>query len=623
MVDNPFKIQEGSVRDSKVRGFLSRKQSGDYLEFNKPDNTSYVGQFFKEKKISFLFLFIISLISLLFFRAFYLQVIKGDYYRNIAEGNRIKTEVIKANRGLVYDRFGNLLLDNKYYFFLYINTELLPEDKDSFIDNLSLIISLDKEEIKERLEGDNNVLLYENLDYDSAIKLMIWSEEYPAIEIRYEPRRQYIHSMSISHILGYLGAVKPEDLKRGYGYNDRIGKSGIEFICEDILKGKDGLKQIEIDALYQEKSVLSMQKPENGQDIVLSLDLASQKKLFEIMLDYSYRYNKPKMAGIVLNPNDGGVLAMVSLPSFNNNIFTSSLDKDEYNKLISNENNPILNRAISGIYPLGSIFKLVVAGAALEEEIINTGFNVNSTGGVKVGNSFFPDWRSSGHGITNVFWAIADSVNTFFYTIGGGNNEYLQYGLGVDRIIEYAKSFGLGKKTNIDLPAEATGFLPNKKWKQEEIGERWYLGDTYNLSIGQGYLLATPIQAALFTSYFANNGIVYTPHIIQNIKDEDEKKIEIALTDIISSDNLYSVKQGMRNTVLYGTAKSMQSVLVDVAGKTGTAQFRKDKIPHSWFSGFAPYENPKIVISILVEEGGDKGLAVSVAREFMEWYFNN
>ena len=302
-------------------------------------------------------------------------------------------------------------------------------------------------------------------------------------------------------------------------------------------------------------------------------------------------------------------------------MFTSSLDKDEYNNIINNEDNPLLNRVISGIYPLGSIFKLVVAGAALEEEIINTGFTVNSIGGVEAGSSFFPDWRPSGHGITNVFWAIADSVNTFFYTIGGGNNEWLQYGLGVDRIIEYAKFFGLGNIIGIDLPAEAKGFLPSKEWKQEEIGERWYLGDTYNLSIGQGYLLATPLQAAVFTSYFANNGVVYIPHILQNIKDEEEKEFEIALTDIISSDNLYSVRQGMHNTVLYGTAKSMQSVSVDVAGKTGTAQFHKRKIPHSWFSGFAPYDNPKIVISVIVEEGGDKGLAVSVAREFMEWYF--
>ncbi len=626
MANNPFKIQEGSVRDSKVRGFLSTKQSGDYLEFTKLDNASYVGQFFKGKKMSFLFIFIVFLILLLFSRAFYLQIVKGDYYRSMAEGNRIKTEVIKANRGLVYDRFGNTLLKNNDYFFLYINTEFLPKDEEALnnlLDNLSLVISLDKEEMINRLDIENSkVLLYEDLEYDSAMKLIIWSEEYPSIEIRYEPRRDYLKNIGLSHIFGHLGLVTAEEFKEGgYGYNDRIGKSGIELIYEDILKGKDGIKQIEVDALYNEKSIISIQKPVNGQDIVLSLDLASQEKLFDIMLDYSFRYGKTKMAGVVLNPNDGGVLAMVSLPTFDNNMFTSSLDKDEYNNIINNEDNPLLNRVISGIYPLGSIFKLVVAGAALEEEIINTGFTVNSIGGVEAGSSFFPDWRPSGHGITNVFWAIADSVNTFFYTIGGGNNEWLQYGLGVDRIIEYAKFFGLGNIIGIDLPAEAKGFLPSKEWKQEEIGERWYLGDTYNLSIGQGYLLATPLQAAVFTSYFANNGVVYIPHILQNIKDEEEKEFEIALTDIISSDNLYSVRQGMHNTVLYGTAKSMQSVSVDVAGKTGTAQFHKRKIPHSWFSGFAPYDNPKIVISVIVEEGGDKGLAVSVAREFMEWYF--
>jgi penicillin-binding protein 2 len=245
--------------------------------------------------------------------------------------------------------------------------------------------------------------------------------------------------------------------------------------------------------------------------------------------------------------------------------------------------------------------------------------------GVNVSGNFFPDWRPAGHGTTNIYWAIADSVNTFFYSIGGGNNQWLKEGLGVDKIIEYAKKFGLGKKTGIDLPAEESGFLPSKQWKEDTIKERWYLGDTYNLSIGQGYLLATPLQAAVYTSYFANSGQAFVPHLVKEIKTKDqieEVKTQPLLTNLIDSANLEIVRKAMRQTVLTGTAQSLKSVPVPVAGKTGTAQFNRNKTPHSWFSSFAPYDDPKIVMTVIVEEGGDTGWAVTVSRQFMEWYFS-
>jgi len=331
------------------------------------------------------------------------------------------------------------------------------------------------------------------------------------------------------------------------------------------------------------------------------------------------------MAAVVLDAKDGGVLAMNSLPTFDNNIFTTVLNQDDYQKIISDPNAPLLNRAMSGTYPLGSIFKTVVGSAALEEGLINASFTVRSTGGVTVGNNFFPDWRPGGHGLTNIYWAIADSVNTFFYSIGGGNNQWLNVGLGVDKMMDYAKKFGLGKETGIDLNMESAGFLPSKEWKEKTYGERWYLGDTYNLSIGQGYLLATPLQAAVLMSYFANNGQVYQPHLIR--QTEEDKIIEdfdpqLALTNIISSDNLNIIRQGLRETVARGTAQSLQSVPVKVAAKTGTAQFNNNKSPHSWLAAFAPYDDAKIVITVMVEEGGDIGLAVTIAREFMEWYFS-
>lgn len=631
--NNPFKIQEGQIRDSNIGDFIKQKKSGDYLDFGLVAKTQQLGRFFQDRKIRSLFFLFAFFLMILFSRSFYLQAVKGSHFRNVAEGNRIKSDIIKANRGLMYDRFGTVLVKNISYFFLYIDTTILPSDellKQDLFNKLANILEIPKAELESRIFNEQaslgKVLIYENLPYELAMKLIIFSENQPSINVAYEPRRQYFANLGLSHAFGYLGQVNEEDIKdKKYNYHDRIGKTGLELIYENILKGKDGVRQIEVDALFREKNILSILDPVDGSDLVLTLDAKAQEKLFSIMQKNAELHQKTKMSAVVLDAKDGGVLAMASLPSYDNNIFTTILNKDEYKNIIEDENLPLLNRAISGTYPMGSVFKLIIAGAALEEGIINTDFTVNSTGGVQLGSNFFPDWRPGGHGLTNIYWALADSVNTFFYSIGGGNNEWLNLGLGVDKIVEYARKFGLGKTTNIDLNAEAAGFLPSKDWKEATLGERWYLGDTYNLSIGQGFLLATPLQAATMMSYFANNGQTYIPHFIKETKVGDSIDIyepQPFLTNIISSDNLNVVRKGLRMTVTDGTAKSLQSVAVDVAGKTGTAQFNKNKTPHSWMAAFAPYEDAKIVTAVIVEEGGDIGLAVTITREFMEWYFS-
>jgi len=631
--NNPFKIQEGQIRDSKVADFIKQKKTGDYLDFGLVDKTQQLGSFFEEKKIAWLFFIFVFILSILFIRSFYLQAIRGEYFRNVAEGNRIRSEVIKANRGLLYDRFGNLLVKNVSYFFLYVDIDILPEDellKQELFNKLANILEISKDELESMIiEGavhSNRVLIYENLPYELAMKLIVLSETQTSIAVSYESRRQYFPELGASHYLGYLGLVTEEDIKnRKYNYNDRIGKTGLELSYESILKGEDGIRQIEVDALFREKNIISMIDSLHGSDLLLTIDSKAQQKLFEIMQKNAERYDKTKMAAVVLDPKDGGVLAMVSLPNYDNNIFTTILNKEEYKKITEDEDLLLLNRVISGTYPMGSIFKLIISSAALEEKLITPSFTVNSTGGIQVGSNFFPDWRSGGHGLTNIYLALADSVNTFFYSIGGGNNEWLSLGLGVDRIIDYAKKFNLGSLTGIDLNTEVPGFLPSKDWKEETFGERWYLGDTYNLSIGQGFLLSTPLQAATLMSYFANNGQVYSPHFIKEIRIDDNVNIyqpKMLFNNIISSENLNIIKKGLRMTVTDGTAQSLQSVAVNVAGKTGTAQFNRNKTPHSWMTAFAPYEDAKIVTAVIVEEGGDTGLAVTITREFMEWYFS-
>ncbi len=632
--DNPFKIQEGSIRDGKIGSFIKDKKSGDYLDLGIAEKAERLGKFFKEAKVQRLFLLFVFVLFVLFGRTFYLQIVKGDYYLGVAEGNRIRNDVIKANRGLIYDRFGDLLVKNISYFFLYLVPDAFPQeedDKNVFFDKLSDTLGIERQELLDRIEKkqdqSDKILIFENLEYEAAIKLIILSENEPSIQVSFEPRRQYFPELGMSHSLGYLSSVTEEDIKNNkYNFHDRIGKNGLELTYEDTLRGRDGVRQIEVDALFREKRILSITDPIDGHDVVLTIDAKSQEKLFEIMSRQAELRGKPKMAAVVLDPVDGGVLAMSSLPSYDNNIFTTVLNQEEYSNIINNENNPLLNRVAGGAYPLGSVFKAVIGSAALQEGVIDDSFRVNSTGGILVGGRFFPDWRPSGHGMTDIYWGIADSVNTFFYSIGGGNNDFLSLGLGADKIIEYAKKFGLGEPTGIDLSSEASGFLPSKAWKEDTFEERWYLGDTYNLSIGQGFLTATPLQGATLMSYFANNGIIYQPHFIKETIIDDQIKpyepVKISLTDKVSSDNLNTIRTGMRMTVTKGTAQSMQSISVPVAGKTGTAQFNRNKDPHSWFAGFAPYDEPKIVITVLVEEGGDTGLAVTVAREFMEWYFS-
>lgn len=633
MKNNPFKIQEGQIKDSKVKDFFVDKKIGDYLNFEFVSRSQNLGKAVSDAKIQKTLIIFFIFIGILLLRASYLQIVRGSHYRDIAEGNRIRTDIITANRGLIYDRFGNLLVRNISYFFLYIDKAVwdkVPEQQAEIADLVTKTIALEDGEFEKRLnsstQGDK-VLIYENVPYEKAIALMVVNDKYPALRISFEPRRQYLFGAQFAHLLGYLGVVSEKDLlvNPNYAYNDRIGRTGIESIYEKELKGINGKRQAEVDALFNEKNLVSYLEPTPGHDVVLTIDAKAQVKLAEVMENNAQRTGKNKMAAVVLDPSDGSVIAMNSLPFYDNNIFTSILDNDAYAKIIQDPDTPLLNRAVSGEYPMGSVFKLVMGAAALQEKIINDRFSVLSTGGVNVGGNFFPDWRPAGHGQTNIYWAIADSVNTFFYSIGGGNNQWINEGLGVDRIIDYAKKFGLGNKTGIDLPSEMSGFLPSKKWKEENMKERWYLGDTYNLSIGQGYLLSTPMQAAYLVSYFANHGKVFVPHIIKEVKGQNNNisyEPKVALTNVVDSANLEIIRKALRETVVSGTAQSLQSVSVEVAGKTGTAQFNRNKTPHSWFVSFAPYNEPKVAMAVIVEEGGDTGLAVTVTRQFMEWYFS-
>jgi penicillin-binding protein 2 len=630
MLDNPFKIQEGSFREGKIKNFTADREEGDAVYFSH--SSSWIGKSLRSQTTYLFYGIVILFLAVLISRATYLQVLAGERFLQQAEGNRLKQIVMRAPRGIIYDRNGKPLVYNSSFFFLYINPPDWPTDEaaqNQLSTSVGQILGQSDWHPAINVKSYQPVLVAEKLPYDQALRLLALSRTEPSLQVTLEPSRSYISDNALAHIVGYTGSLSDTDQKnpkyKDYAHNDILGKNGIELEYENYLRGQNGYEQIETDALGRDLERVASQPPVKGKDIYLTIDLDLQKKLYNALEQVSVNNGKKRSAGIVMDPRNGEILAAVSLPSFDNNLFSSRLSQADYQSLITNEDKPLFMRLFSGEYPPGSTFKIVMASAGLQENVISTQTTVNSTGGVKINNSFFPDWRPQGHGITNIYHALADSVNTFFYILGGGDNKTI-VGLGLDRIRKYADLFNLGRPVGVDFPSEADGFVPSADWKQQVKGERWYLGDTYNLSIGQGDLTTTPLQVAYYTSIIASKGNLIRPHFLKAVSSDNGAPVEqsypVTKASWLNDQNIAIVTQGLKETVINGTAKSLQAVAVPVAGKTGTAQFNKNKNPHSWFTGWAPADNPELQVTILVEEGGDIGYAVTASRLFLQSVYN-
>ncbi len=638
---DPFLIQPGNNKDKKLKlGYrlnwteqIFAQNSQDFELIGKNFNSSLL------PKLALLFFFFLSM---LIARSAWLQIVKGEYYYDLAEGNRIRIVRVEAKRGVIYDRNRQPLVRNAPNFLMYFVPSDLPSEpaeQGKIIETVSKILETSADNIYEllsrvkpgSLDSYQPLFIADNIPYDNAMKLYLISSEMPGVILTTKSRRDYLFSaQSLSHIIGYTGKINEQELaKFGQEYSliDYLGKMGIENFWENELKGVNGKKQIEVDALGKEKKVINQEKAQDGHDLVLSIDSAAQNKLEEIIAVQLDKLNLTKAVAIVINPQNGEIIAQVNLPTFNSNSFSIGMSVKDFQALIENQDKPLFNRAINGEYPSGSTIKPVIAVAGLEDGIINENTSIPSNGGIRIGQWFFPDWKAGGHGQTNVSKAIAESVNTFFYYIGGGYNNFR--GLGIERIENYAKLFGLGSQLGVDMPGEAKGFVPSAKWKEEIKKEAWYIGDTYHVSIGQGDLLVTPLQVANFTAFFANGGTLFRPHIVKDILDANGNKINlgqgdyIIKKDFIKKQNIDIVRQGMRQTVTSGSARSLLNLSVAVAGKTGTAQWSSKKANHAWFTGFAPFDQPRIAITVLIEEGEEgSSNAVPVAGEFIDWYFN-
>ncbi len=590
------------------------------------------------------FIFIAILILVLFGETFHLQVLEHKKFLALAEKNKFIIRSIQASRGVIYDSKGKQLVFNKPSYDLFFDKGKFPQFNSEEINlkEISKIIKENPEDLKKEINEEKNqiVLISENLDYQTLILLEARIADFPGFLIKKNAVRDYKNGKTFAHIIGYTGKISAEELKKFpeiYTNYDYVGRTGVEKSYEEVLRKNAGKLQIEKDAFGNQVSKEVVSLPESGKSLVLWLDSELQEKIEQELEKTLQNIGAKKAVGIALNPKTGGVTALVNLPSFDNNLFNKGIDPEAIKDLLEDKNKEeyFFTRAISGLYPVGSTIKPLITSAALEEKIISPLKKITCRGKIIIPNPYDPesftekhDWRT--HGPTDMRKAIAESCDVYFYTIGGGYGD--QEGLGPSRIKKYLELFGWANKTGIDLPAEAQGSIPSPEWKKKVKGEPWWDGDTYNLSIGQGDILVTPLQVTTAFVAIANKGTLYKPKIAKQIVDEEKKLIEeikpeVLRKNFIDPENLEIVREGMRRAVTgkespYATAILLNSLPVKAAAKTGSAQTSRPNYYHNWITVFAPYENPQIVLTIIIESVENiQGAVLPVAKEVLNWYF--
>ena len=620
-------------------------------------------------------LVIILVFAGLLLRLWQIQFVEGAYYRERATRQSTREVTIPASRGIIYDRQEKPLVRNIPSFNVVVVPGYLPDDEAEQEDELIRLAMMlgvpyatsgprgAGEEptpgLREILSASNvagsyvPIVIARDVDRDTALLVAQQSLLLPGVSVEVEAVREYPYGPLVAQILGYLSRVpeESEDEYRAAGYDpatDRIGVAGIEYTYEDNLRGQKGRQIVEDDVLGRIIRVIAVQAdPVPGQNVHLTIDLDLQRFAEEALRAAmeSPEVAAPRGVVIVMNPQTGEVYAMVSLPTYDNNLFTGGISALDWNRLANDPHRPMLNHATADLLPPGSVFKVIVASAALEEGVLTPYTHITCPGIIVVPNKYSPNdpgqsqefycWKRSGHGSLDVIGGIAHSCDVFFYETGGGFEETGFEGLGVTRIAEYARWFGLGQPTGIELPAEVAGLVPTADWKRLTFGESWSTGDTYNLSIGQGFLQVTPLQMLNAVNAIANDGILYRPQIVHHVTDAEGNIVEPFEPEVIrrvpvSSENLALVRQGMEAAVAYGTAPKAQLEGIRVAGKTGTAQFCDDIMcgvgfqapEHAWFTAYAPAEAPEISVIVFLYNGGEGSVAaVPVAHDILAHYF--
>jgi penicillin-binding protein 2 len=547
-----------------------------------------------------------------------IQVCKRHYYKNLSQDNSIRVVPIKAARGNIYDRNGKVLAESRLSF----NVAAIPNDlisENETFNILSEILEMPVSFLKKRMKNNmvnsfSPAVIAEGISQEKAILIEEQKFQLPGIIIQAQPQRHYAHSESAAHVVGYVSQLNKEELRKlkpfGWRSVDLIGRTGIEKAFNSYLKGQNGGYQVLTDSKGRYLKVLGSKEPKKGKDIHLSIDADLQDYIYELLKDR-------KAAVTVWNPNNGKMLAIVSIPSFDPNIFVTLglKENEEIKQLLSSDSYPLINRNIQAEYPTGSVFKIVTAIAALESQAIDQNTTLNCPGYFKLGGSSFRCWKETGHGQVDIIKGLKYSCNVFFYNIG--------LKVGVDDLVRYANIFGFGKKTGINLPGEADGLVPSKKWKQKTKGQPWYDGETVIFAIGQGYFLATPLQVLRMASCIANGGSLTFPQLVEKI--EDVKIGQKTPQDLgFHKENIDLVRKGLEKVVSrYGTGTLAQIEGLDIAGKTATAQ-TSTGAAHAWFLSFFPTDNAQYAMVVFIEHGGSGGnVAAPIAKKIITYIKDN
>lgn len=558
---------------------------------------------------------------LLVMRLWQLQVLQGSEFRKMSEANRLRIVSVPAPRGIIFDRNGIPLVQNSPYYF----ASVIPGEFDKAnVVPLSRILHIPAEEIYAKIDTADlspfvPIRLKQGLSFNEIAYIEARRSDFPGLMLEIEVNREYPFGDVGSHLIGYLGKPSPLQLKdpafKDVPQDMFIGQWGVEKLFDGSLRGVPGKKIIEVNALGRELGMLQETLPIKGKDVTLSIDINLQKEAEKA-------FGERAGALVAVKPDSGEILGLVSKPSFDPNLFTKGMSGSEWSAITKDKKNPMLNRALQSQYPPGSTFKIVTAVAGLEEGVIRPDTKVDCRGGIRYGNWTFGCWQKHGHGVVSIHRAIVESCDVFFYEVGRR--------LGIDRIYNYATALGLGKKTGLELGNEKQGLIPNTKWKLERKKLPWFLGETFNAAIGQGYVAVTPIQSAMMTSAFANGGTLYRPTLIKDSKPLVSGNLKI------HPETLEVVKSGLFGVVNdpAGTGWTAKSQSIPICGKTGTAQvvtmrkgvqYSSEKFrDHAWFVAFAPVEKPEIALSVLVEHGGHGGgSAAPIARRAIEEYFKS
>jgi penicillin-binding protein 2 len=583
--------------------------------------------------------FFVTFVSIVFLflagRLFFLQILEGERFTYLAENNRIRLKRIPGTRGMIFDRKGQLMVDSRPSFDLLFVPEDSPEPETT-LRYLSRVLGGDEDELLNILGESKGrppfgeIVLRKDVDWRTVVAVETRQFELPGVALRIRPRRSFVNNSIAAHLLGYIGEIGPKQLEalkeKGYKMGDELGQFGLEKSWEEHLRGRSGGQQVEVDALGRRVRTLGEIQDVPGHNTYLTLDRDLQETAYGAL--------EGKQGAIVaLDVRSGAILALVSSPAFDPNVFARGISGEEWHALIKARLQPLNNRAINGQYPPASTFKIVLALAALEEGLIQPETRIFDPGYHVVGNRTFRDWKKEGHGWVDLNKAIVESCDVYFYQLGQR--------IGIDKIAKYARLLGLGDKGGVALDDEKAGLIPDSEWKRKRFGQPWFPGETPSVAIGQGYVTVTPLQMANLMAAVGNGGTLYRPWFVRRVESLDgtlireygpEKIRSVALKE----NTLKHVREALRDVVNSGagTGGRAKSTLIEIAGKTGTAQVaemrggfvKSEQLPyeirdHAWFVAYAPAENPEIAVAVLVEHGGRGGaVAAPLAKMVIEKY---